>query len=175
MKNTIICTLAVTFILAILTSNIGFAQSNATAGASATIVTPITITKTVDMNFGNIAVQAVGGGTVVLAASGTRSATSGVTLPAVSGTVTAASFDIAGQANYTYAITLPSSATVIYDAGQTHNMTVDTWTSSPSATGTLSGTGTQTLKVGALLHVGAGQAPGMYTSGTDFTVTVNYN
>jgi len=35
-----------------------FAQVSATANASATIVTPIAISKTVDMNFGNVAVSA---------------------------------------------------------------------------------------------------------------------
>jgi hypothetical protein len=137
-------------------------------------VTPITITKSADMNFGNAAVQAGTGGTVVMAPAGTRTATSGVTLPAVTGTVAAASFSIAGQANYTYAITLPASATTISD-GASHTMTVDTWTSSPSSTGTLNGSGAQTLTIGGTLHVGAGQTAGSYTSGTPFTVTVNYN
>lgn len=151
------------------------AQSTASAAINATIVTPITITKTADMNFGNAAVQTLTGGTVILASAGTRTATSGVTLPAITGTVNAASFDIAGQANYTYAITLPTTANTIYDAGQAHNMQVDTWTSTPSSTGTLSTSGTETLTVGATLHVGAGQAAGIYTSSTDFDVTVNYN
>ncbi|MEI8007780.1 MAG: hypothetical protein WCI48_16350, partial [Bacteroidota bacterium] len=38
-----------------------FAQVSATATASATIVTPIAIAKTVDMNFGNVAVSATAG------------------------------------------------------------------------------------------------------------------
>jgi len=62
------------------------AQATATATASATIVTPITINKDVDLNFGNVAVSAITGGTVVMAPAGTRTATSGVTLPAVAGT-----------------------------------------------------------------------------------------
>jgi hypothetical protein len=150
------------------------AQSSATAPASATIVTPITITKTVDMEFGNAAVQASTGGTVVLDPASTRTATSGVTLPAVTGTVSAASFDIAGTANYTYAITLPTTLTI--NDGGTNNMTVNTFTSNPSTTGTLSASGTDVLTVGATLNVGAGQAAGTYTSGgSPFTVTVNYN
>jgi hypothetical protein len=150
------------------------AQSSATASASATIVTPITITKNVDMNFGNAAVQASTGGTVVLSPAGARLSTAGVTLPVLSGTVSAADFTVNGQANYTYAITLPTSAT-IYDAGNAHNMVVNTFTSSPATTGTLSATGSQTLTVGATLNIGAGQASGTYTTATDFTVTVNYN
>src|ERR1043165_1586629 len=109
MKNTMTKIAALAFVVIACGVNKANAQASATASASATIVTPITITKTVDMNFGNAAVQAGTGGTVVLAPAGTRTATSGVTLPAVTGTVAAASFDIAGQANYTYAITLPAS------------------------------------------------------------------
>jgi len=152
------------------------AQSSATAPASATIVTPITITKTVDMEFGNAAVQASTGGTVVLATAGTRTATSGVTLPAVTGTVSAAEFTIQGTANYTYAITLPADNTVTIDDGASHSMPVDLFNSSPAATGTLDASGNETLKVGATLTVSAGQTPGTYTTGaTPFTVTVNYN
>ena len=54
-------------------------------------------------------------------------------------------------------------------------MSVGTFTSTPIATGLLSGAGTQTVTVGATLTVGASQAAGVYTSGTPFDVTVNYN
>ncbi len=148
------------------------AQVSETATASATIVTPIAISNATDMDFGNVAVSAVAG-TVVLDPAGARSVTGGVTLPAINGTVSAATFDVSGQANFTYSITLPSAATTITSG--TDNMTVDNWTSSPTPTGTLDGTGAQTLAVGATLNVGAGQASGLYVSGTPFTVTVNYN
>jgi hypothetical protein len=55
-----------------------------------------------------------------------------------------------------------------------NNMTVDTFTSSPETPGTLS-SGTQTLTVGATLHLVVSQAAGAYTSATPFEVTVNYN
>ena len=44
--------------IAIVSANSSFAQATATASASATIITPITIVKDVDMNFGNVAVSA---------------------------------------------------------------------------------------------------------------------
>ncbi len=152
-----------------------FAQASATASASATIITPITITKTADMNFGNIAVSATIAGTAILAPGGTRTTggAGGVTLPATTGTVAAASFTVSGQASYTYAITLPTSCTL--SDGASHSMTVNTFTSSPATTGTLSGTGTQTLNVGATLNVSAAQASGTYTNATGVPVTVNYN
>jgi hypothetical protein len=105
--------------------------------------------------------------------AGVRSVTGGCTLPAITGTVAAAAFNVTGAANYTYAITLPGAATTITFGA--NNMTVDTWTSTPSGTGTLSAGGSQTLTVGATLNVGASQAAGTYVSGTPFTVTVNYN
>ena len=155
-------------------STASFAQATATASASATIITPITIVKNVDMNFGNVAVSATIAGTAILAPAGTRTTggAGGVTLPATTGTVAAASFTVSGQANYTYAITLPST-TNITSGGNT--MVVNAFTSSPATTGTLSSLGSQTLNVGATLNVNAAQAPGTYTNATGVPVTVNYN
>ena len=155
-------------------STASFAQATATASASATIITPITIAKTVDMNFGNVAVSATVAGTAVLAPAGTRTTGgSGVTLPATTGTVAAANFTVSGQGSYTYAITLPATCTITDAASNT--MTVNSFTSNPSATGLLSAGGTQTLTVGATLNVAAGQAAGVYTNATGVPVTVNYN
>jgi hypothetical protein len=156
-------------------STASFAQATATASASATIITPITIVKNVDMNFGNVAVSATIAGTAVLAPAGTRTTggAGGVTLPATNGTVAAASFTVSGQGSYTYAITLPVSCTIT-DAGS-HTMTVNAFTSSPATTGTLSAGGSQTLTVGATLNVAAAQAAGSYTNAAGVPVTVNYN
>jgi hypothetical protein len=148
------------------------AQETASATATATIVTPISIVKDVDMNFGNVAVQSTTGGTVVLAPAGTRTRTGGVTLPTTGGTVTAASFTVSGTSGYSYAITLPSTALTITSGANT--MTVTTFTSDPSGTGTLTG-GEQVVNVGATLNVAAGQPAGTYVSATPFDVTVNYN
>lgn len=154
------------------------AFSQATASASATIINPIAIAKTVDMDFGNVAVDATPG-TVILDPAGTRTPGGGCTLPAITGTVTAATFNVTGEAGYTYAITLPAGVTTISNPGNTASMTVDTWTSSPTPTGTLTG-GAETLTVGATLHVAGSQTPDTYSSSNpggsgDFTVTVNYN
>src|SRR5580698_1501605 len=113
MKN-IVKVIAAAVIVLGATSTSSFAQATATASASANIITPITIVKTVDMNFGNVAVSATTAGTAILAPAGTRTTggAGGVTLPATVGTVAAASFTVSGQASYTYAITLPSSCTI---------------------------------------------------------------
>ena len=172
MKN--ISKVLATAAIAIAFSNSSFAQATASAAASATIVTPITIVKNIDMNFGNVAVSASLAGTVVLAPAGTRTTggAGGVTLPVTAGTVAGADFTVSGQGSYTYAITLPSSATI---SSGSNTMTVNAFTSSPATTGTLSSGGTQDLKVGATLNVASAQASGLYTNSTGVPVTVNYN
>ncbi|AOM79680.1 DUF4402 domain-containing protein [Pedobacter steynii] len=155
---------------ALFIASSAFAQASATADASATIVTPISIVKNTDMDFGNVATNGTVG-TVVLTPAGTRTFTGGVTLPATTGTVTAASFTVSGSGSFTYAITLPSSVTI---TSGSDNMIVNTFTSTPSTAGILTA-GEQIITVGATLNLVASQAEGAYTSATPFTVTVNYN
>ena len=168
-KITKIFAFAIVMISFSLTSN---AQVSVSAGSSATIVTPISMVKNVDLAFGNVAVTD-SAGTVQLAATvaGTRTPVGGVTLPATTGTFTAAKFTVSGQSGYTYAITLPASVTL---TSGVNTMTVDNIVSTPNATGTLTG-GTEVLYVGATLNVSAGQAAGSYTNAADLSVTVNYN
>ncbi len=159
-------------IMMVMFASGSFAQVTATANASAQILTPISITKRFDMNFGNLAVNATAG-TILLTPAGSRSATGGVTfLNGNSGTVTAASFEVTGLAGATYSITLPAGPTIISYSG--NDMTVDTWTSDPTPTGTLTG-GSEYVNVGATLHVPPSSPAGVYTSATPFEVTVNYN
>lgn len=146
-----------------------FAQALATA--TATIVSPILITKSLDMNFGNVAVGTTAG-TVVMTPAGARSATGGVTLPATVGTVSAATFNVTGTAGYTYTIVITGSPLTVTSGGNT--MTVTAFTNSPTSPATLAA-GNNALTVGATLNVGASQAAGIYVSASSFTVTVNYN
>lgn len=149
------------------------AQNNtATATASATIITPITIARLADMNFGNV-VSNTTGGTIVLSPAGTRTA-NGVQLPATFGTIAAASFKVDGQAGYAYSVILPQTAYEITTGtgGETEVMTLTNFTS--DSTGFVTG-GTQTLNVGATLNVVANQSAGLYVGATPINVTVNYN
>jgi hypothetical protein len=148
-----------------------FAQANSTANATVTIVTPIGITKSVDMVFGNIATTTASG-TVVLGTDGTRTPNGGVTLPASTGTVTAASFAVTGSGSYTYTISLPSSPIAL--SGITEGVTVGAFVSNPAPTGTLS-TGAQTVNVGATLNIPASTAADTYKNTSGLHVTVNYN
>lgn len=163
---------AFAIVLIAFTTN-AIAQVTATATAAATIITPIAISKTADMNFGNIAVNA-SLGTVALpaAAAPVRTVTGGCTLPTTAGTVAAATFTVSGQPGFTYSILLPASVSL---TGPGPAMTADTFVSSPTvaAGGLLTG-GSETLYVGATLHVAASQTAGAYISAA-FNVTVNYN
>lgn len=129
----------------------------------------IVIVNTQALAFGSFA--AASGGSVTVSAGGMRSVGGGVALLSA-GAGTAAQFAVSGDANVTYAISLPADGTVSLASG-TNSMAVNTFTSSPSPTGTLGAGGAQTLSVGATLSVGSNQAIGSY-SGT-FDVTVNYN
>jgi hypothetical protein len=130
----------------------------------------IGLVKTADLAFGDLTAGATAG-TVRIAPNGNRSRTGGVTL--LASTFGAASFTVStpsGSRNYT--IILPASTTLTSGGGFT--MTVNTFLSNPSGSGTTSAaTHTQTLNVGATLQVGANQRPGTYTG--MFTVTVNQN
>jgi Domain of unknown function (DUF4402) len=140
----------------------------ASSTAGATIISPISISNTVGLQFGQIASSA-SAGTVTVDTTGSRSGTGGVTL--VNGiSVTAASFAVSGAPNLTYTFTLPTSTSI--DLGS-DSMTVDTFVANPPSVGTLDALGADTLRVGATLHVVANQPNGAYT-GT-FDVTVAYN
>lgn len=167
-RNLVLLCLAAIGTLAAASASAQANSATTSANATARIVTPIAISKTADMNFGDV-VAGGSAGTVVLTSAGARSATGGATLGNGSA-VAAAAFNVTGQASATYAITLPASATVTSGA---NNMTVNTFTSNPSGTGALSGGGSQALSVGATLNVGASQATGTYTG--SFSVTVAYN
>ena len=168
MKNLITLIAAVVLVAVAATAN---AQVTGTATGSATIITPIAIANAGHMNFGSIAVSTAPG-TVVLSTAAARTASGGVTLPAVTGTVTTAKFTVTGLGSSTYSISLPAS--YIISDGASHSMTVNNFVSDPSGTGALTG-GTQTINVGATLNVLGSQTAGTYTNATGFNVTVNYN
>jgi len=152
-------------------SSLSAAQNSASTSANATakIIAPITLTKTADLNFGDVVPSGVAG-TVTVTPAAVRTSAGGASL-GNGAAVTAAAFTVGGQGSATYAITLPAVASTLTTGANT--MTVDTFTSNPSGTGLLSAGGSQALTVGANLNVGVAQATGTYV-GT-FTVTVAYN
>ncbi len=155
----------------------------ATANASATILSPLSIAVTgAGMNFGNI-VPSAQLGTVVLAPAGSRTATGGAsTMAQAGGSVSAANFAVSGQNNASYSVALPSLAASLLPQGSATGapMLVTSFTSDLTATGistiwsgALGGAGAGTFNVGATLTVGVNQGAGVY-SGT-FPVIIFYN
>lgn len=170
----------ITSIIAIVALSIAFsttavAQSSATTFAvtNATVIKPITITKTVNMNFGNLVATAAGGA-IVLPTTAVRTGDAAI-LAGPDGTPLAAEFTVGGEVDYTYAITLPAAPFDVSNSDATPaKMSVGTFVSNPSATGALA-LGTQTLKVGATITLLTNQASGVYTNANALAVIVNYN
>lgn len=151
------------------------ADATATAGVNATVLAPIAISKTADLNFGSFAADSNETGTVALATAGTRTFTGGASAVSTgAGTVTAASFSVTGEGAATFSITLPSSAVTLTRATGTETMSVATFVSDPSGTGALVA-GAKTVNVGATLSVGAAQVAGTYANASGLPVTVAYN
>lgn len=137
-------------------------------------ITPISIVKNIDLNFGNIAVSSAGGA-VILAPNGTRTSTGGVTLPATTGSTTTAKFTVTGENYLTYTILLPTSDLILTETLRaSETMTVNAFTSTPNTIGIIT-TGTAIIMVGATLNVSALQPKGLYTNSNGFEVIVHYN
>lgn len=146
-----------------------------TAASSGTVVTPIAITKTADLSFGKFAAGA--GGTITVSTSGARTA-SGV-VPLTASTTTAAKFDVTGENSATYSISFSGSTTTLTSGSDTMAFALVSDLSGANATsgsvtsGTLDGSGKQSIYVGGELTVGASQPPGSYTGSVN--VAVEYN
>ncbi len=158
-------------------SGMAMALGNTASDASAvgaTIVLPITIANTASLEFGKVVPYGTVG-TVTVANNGDRSSSDTKMIMATqTGTVSAASFDVDGEVDATYTITLPPGD-VTLNGPSASTMTVNTFTSSVATTagaGVLT-LGAETFTVGAVLNVGATQTAGAYT-GT-FNVAVAYN
>lgn len=162
--------------LFILSSVSLFALGSAAYAASATgtanirVAPQISIAVANNLEFGSVTTDGTAG-TVNITTGGSSSATGGVTLISSGTTRAAGAFNVTGEANATYTITLPSSINL--SDGASHTITIDNFQSNPSNNGTLSAGGTQTLNVGARANLGTSQAIGSYT-GT-YQVTVAYN
>lgn len=148
-----------------------FAQStatNATANASATLLTPLSITKDVDLNFGNIA-SSNEEGTAVLTTGGVISRTGGVAI--LDGvTPAAAKFTVIGASSETYSMQAPSSiklrsGSVELDLSLVYDK---------NATGNVLSSGSSTILVGGTLSIPANTVAGTYSNTTDLKITVNY-
>lgn len=139
---------------------------------SATSIVPLSIAETASMDFGTIAAGPVPG-TVILGVGNSRTATGDVQLLAA-GPGSAATFQLTGEPNQTYALTFGDG--ILANAGG-QQMSVTTFTD--NSAGTIPAAGADSFRVGATLNVGSGQQAGYYSttngSGSPYTVTINYN
>jgi hypothetical protein len=137
-----------------------------------TIVQPLTITKTTDLDFGRVISRAAANRVTINQTTGARTASAGVVSLAAGAPFTRALFQLTGEPAYQVRITLPGTTTLTRSGGGA-TMTITTWRGTTTAgLITLNATGQAVLGIGARLNVGANQASGVYT-GT-FTITANY-
>ena len=140
--------------------------ADSTATVTATIVAPMAIAKKSDLAFASVTAHPTNSGTVVVGTTGGRTCGKQLTC---SGLVAAGSFEVIGGANLGFAITLPTSVKLSSGA---HNMTVDSFKSSPAASAVLASDGKASIFVGATLHVGPDQPFDAYSG--SFIINISY-
>lgn len=139
----------------------------ATSNARATVIVPMTLTNTAELNFGDVTYSTGGGaGTVTIAPGG--AVTTALNAQSLGGTTTASTFTVTGDNGRLYDITLPADTTI--DNG-TDTITIDGFTSSLTGDSGTAGTDTS-FNVGATLNFVGTESQGAYL-GT-FDVSVDY-
>lgn len=164
----------------LLIGGVGNATADTINGtATATVITPVTVTEATPLTFGSFAVGPTGG-TVVLSTAGAVSNSGDVELVSAS-TTSAATFTISGQPSTAISVSLNTAGAQLDDGsagGGGSPMTLGSFTDSGLPT-TTDATGSATFNVGATLNVNGSQAPGSYSTstgdGVPYTVTVSYN
>ena len=144
------------------------ASASATVESRATIIDPIQIDKTVDLDFGNV-ISAYVPGTVVLSPDGTRVAY-GVQLSNTMPGNVAPAEAVVTHGNNNYSITFPESFELYHQENPNQVLVIDNFTVKP-----LPGDASDILRIGATLNIEANQTSGFYTSSEGFNVTVSYN
>lgn len=158
-----------TSLFIIVLFGISHAQATASFKASATIIQPIGITNVSNLNFAEVDAKA--GGEIILTPEETRLVSGNSTLGDGS-SVTAAAFEVTGDQNFTYSITLPLDSYKLTNGPE--SMVIKDFTSNQGAVANLAG-GRSLFKIGATLEINSQQSPGKYSSTTPMNVTVNYN
>ncbi|HEY8592237.1 MAG TPA: DUF4402 domain-containing protein [Sphingomicrobium sp.] len=139
------------------------------ATGTTTILRPLTVVRTADLDFGSIIVA--GAGTAVIdPVSGTMTTTGPLTV--VGSAQQPASFTTTGSRNSIVLIRLPQQPVTLTRVGGTETMTVTNFTLDGPSNRRFPITQTFDFAVGARLNVAAGQADGSYLG--SFTVTVQY-
>jgi len=154
--------------MASLSQKNAYAATTTTA-VDANIVSTINLVAQNGIVFGDISVSSISG-SVTIDVDGSRTTTGGATVNSNT-SATPARYEVTGDPNAVYNITLPVSVIITSSAGD--NMVVDNFISSPSAGSQLDSAGRQNLTVGATMRVGSFQPFGAYTG--VMATTVEYN
>lgn len=134
----------------------------------ATIIDPITINKTVDLDFGNV-ISAYSAGSVILSPDGSRVAFGVQISNTLPGNVTPAEA-IINHGNNNYTITLPESFLLYNQENPNQALRIDQFTVAPQK-----GDVMDIIRIGGTLNLEANQLSGFYTNSSGFNVTVSYN
>ncbi len=158
------------FILILLASLPVFSQASAGASVNsrATVIDPIKIDKTVDLDFGNV-ISAYNPGSVILSPDGSRTAYGVEVSSSVPGDVSPAEA-VVTHGNNNYSISLPESFMLYNQENPNQVLIIDDFTVEAET-----GENTDVLKIGATLSLEANQLSGFYTNESGFNVTVSYN
>lgn len=143
-------------------------SATATVNSRATIIDPIKISKSVDLDFGNV-ISAYNPGTVTLSPDGSRVANGVQISTNFPGTVSPAEA-IVNHGNNKYSITLPESFTLYSQENPNQVLRINNFKIVPQT-----GEVIDILKIGATLNLQANQPAGFYTNSSGFNVTVSYN
>ena len=141
-------------------------SSNAQIG----VLSPVSVIKDSDLNFGTVVTAATAGTVVLNPVNGSLTTTGGLTATGTG--AHAAVFTSTGSKNSVVIIRLPTAAITMKRAGGTETVTASTWTVDGATTRKIPANQTFDFAVGATLNVGAAQVPGTYV-GT-FQITVQY-
>ena len=155
-------------------STISFGQdtSTGTVNASANIITPISIVKVTDINFGDLVPSATTAVTVVMGQTGSITSDAQYFLANSSTARTAASFTITGAADHAYKINCPATIDLVGPGAAKMTLTFDPSLAIDGTSLTMPETGTQNLSLGGSLALAQNQQAGTYT--VNFNVTVAY-
>ncbi len=155
-------------------SGTAFAQATASTSASgsATIIRPITIAKTADLQFGRVVLPSTGSATVVIANTADTVAT-GTAVGLTGIATTRGKFAIGGESAQAINITV-GTLTMTGPAASTLAVTLSPDKASGAAlSGAVIGSaGSLTLNVGGTVTLPSTQTPGTYSG--SFTVNVGY-
>lgn len=140
-----------------------------TTTVEANIVSTINLVAQSGIVFGDIAASAIPG-TVTIDTDGSRTTTGGATVN-TSTFGTPAKYEVSGDPNAYFIITLPT--TVVITSGSGDDMIIENFTSVPAGNGQIDAGGKQDLIIGGTMKVKSFQPFGSYTG--IMATTIEYN